>query len=355
MYIVMFLAGVLIGALITFIAFKSAQKNTEKQAQLYFENIANKILKENSQEFSTLNQKELTGLLMPFREQIEKFEKRVEENIVNGAKQFTNLDTNIRHVLETGKTLSQETNKLSTTFRYSTKAQGRWGEFVLDRVLEMSGLRKNEEYFEQKTVDGKRPDVIVMLPENRCIIIDVKTTLTPYDDYLNAEDEIEKQAHLKTFKESIKSHISNLAKNGYSELESLSSPEYVLMFIPIESCYSLLFADDAQLWDLAWKNRIMPVSPSNLLATLKIINSFHIVNRQNQNAQEIASLAGRMIDKFKDLCRDIATIDTNLKQALTKLNGHGNIIKQIEKLEELGAKSPKEIKPEAAALIGGED
>jgi len=360
MEFITFILGLAIGAAGAFALIKTAEKKAQsktdetlekiqKEMQLYFENIANKALKENSHEFSTQHKEKLTELLAPFREQIAKFEKKVEENIYKETEQFSKLDTNIKFVLETGSKLSQDTNKLAAALKGDSKTQGRWGELVLERILEVSGLRKDEEYLTQKSFDSKKPDVVVLLPENRCIYVDAKTSLAPYDAYINALDDIEKEASLKAFKDSVKNHISGLTKKEYFSASEFSSPEYVLMFIPIESCYNLLFADDAQLWDYAWKNKIMPVSPSNLLATLKIINSFHTVNRQNKNAQEIAMLAGKMINKFADLCKDLQKIDTNLKSALTKLGGRDNIIRNIERMEELGAKDVKSI-PQLALL-----
>ena len=368
--ILVFVVGLLIGAVVTFAIIKFADKNAkeesnvlieqiqkemQEQMQVYFENIANKALKENSQELSTQNKERLIELLVPFREQIEKFEKKVEENIHKETEQFSRLDTNIKYVLETGTKLSQQTTKLETTLKGDNKTQGRWGELVLERILEVSGLRKDEEYFTQKSFDGKRPDAVVLLPENRCIFVDAKTSLNHYDDYVNALDEIEKDSQLKLFKESIKNHISGLAKKEYQEITEFSSPDYVLMFIPIEGCYNLLFADDAQLWDFAWKNKIMPVCPSNLLATLKIINSFHTVNRQNKNALEIATLAGKMINKFVDLCADLQKVQTNLANALKKLDGRDNIIRHIERMEELGAKDVKQDSKKALAVLNVEE
>jgi len=365
-FIIGLVIGIIVGVVLTSFLAKKAEKNAQlntdatieklqKEMQLYFENIANKALKENSQEISNQNKERLTELLVPFREQIAKFEKRVEENIYKETEQFSKLDTNIKYVLETGSKLSQQTTKLATTLKGDNKTQGRWGELVLERILEVSGLRKDEEYFTQKSFDGKKPDVVVVLPENRCIFVDAKTSLNHYDDYINALDEIEREAQLKLFKESIKTHISGLAKKEYQEIENFASPDYVLMFIPIEGCYNLLFADDAQLWDFAWKNKIMPVSPSNLLATLKIINSFHTVNRQNKNALEIATLAGKMINKFVDLCSDLQKVQTNVANALKKLEGRDNIIRNIERMEELGAKDVKQDSKKALAVLDVEN
>ena len=352
-FILGLIIGLVIGALCVFQINKKVQcdaqaninatvEKVQKEMQLYFENIANKTLKENSQEFSNQNKEKLTELLIPFREQISKFEKRVEESIYKEAEQFSKLDTNIKNVLETGAKLSAQTLKLSTTLKGDNKTQGRWGELVLERILEVSGLRKDEEYFTQKSFDGQKPDVVVLLPENRCIFVDAKTSLAHYDDYINAVDETEKVTQLKFFKDSIKTHITGLARKEYQEISEFSSPDYVLMFIPIEGCYNLLFSDDAQLWEFAWKNKIMPVCPSNLLATLKIINSFHTVSRQNKNAQEIATLAGKMVNKFLALCEDLNKLQTNFTNALKKLEGKDNIIRNIERMQELGAKDVKE-------------
>ena len=348
------IAGLIIGAVAAFLIQKSAEKNAQtktdetlqtiqKEMQLYFENIANKALKENSQELNNQSKEKLLELLEPFREQIRNFQKKVEENLAAETKNYSSMETNIKCVLEAGNKISQDTLRLATALKGDNKTQGRWGEMVLERILELSGLRKDEEYLTQKSFDSKKPDVVVLLPENKCIYIDAKTSLAPYDDYINAQDDIEREAALKIFKDSVKTHITGLAKREYYEIEVYSSPEYVLMFIPIESCYNLLFSDEAQLWDFAWKNKIMPVSPSNLLAALKIINSFHTVNRQNKNALEIATLAGKMINKFATLCEDLRKIDTSLKSAINKLAGKDNIIRNIERMQELGAKDVTKI------------
>ena len=365
-FIIGLVIGIIVGVVLTSFLAKKAEKNAQlntdatieklqKEMQLYFENIANKALKENSQEISNQNKERLTELLVPFREQIAKFEKRVEENIYKETEQFSKLDTNIKNVLETGAKLSAQTLKLSTTLKGDNKTQGRWGELVLERILEVSGLRKDEEYFTQKSFDGQKPDVVVILPENRCIFIDAKSSLAHYDDYINVVDENEKQNQLKLFKDSIKNHITGLARKEYQEINEFSSPDYVLMFIPIEGCYNLLFSDNAQLWEFAWKNKIMPVCPSNLLATLKIINAFHTVNRQNKNALEIATLAGKMINKFIALCEDLNKLQTNFANALKKLEGKDNIIRNIERMEELGAKDIKQDAKKSLAILNTEN
>lgn len=310
------------------------------QMKLHFENTANKVFKESSAEFSTQNKEKLEEFFSKFKEKIEDFEKRSEQNFKEEVENFTKFDINIRSFIEAGSKISHDTNSLVNVMRGDNRRQGNWGEIVLEKVLEASGLRNGEEFLLQKGVDEKRPDAVVLLPENRCIFIDAKTSFASWEAYVNCE-ECEKENHLKSFKDSTKAHITGLAKRDYSACEELTSPDYVLMFIPIESCYSMLFCDDGSMWDFAWKNKIMPVSPSTLLASLKIINSFHVVNRQNKNAVEISRLCTKMLDKFSDMLKDVLSARKSLISALKRLDGRDSILVNIEKLTELGATMTK--------------
>ena len=343
-----FLVGFLIGALCVFIPFKVIRKNDKasrdlmlEQMKLYFENTANRIFKENSSELSIQNREKLDEFFKRFKEKIEDFERRAEENFKTEADHFKTFDMNIKSFLETGNKISLDANSLVNVMKADNRASGRWGEIVLERVLESSGLRKDEEYKIQMGTAEGRPDATVFLPEGRCVYIDSKTSFAAWDGFVNAQDENEKQIHLKQFVDSTKAHINGLAKRDYSIDEA--SPDYVLMFIPIESCYSMMFCDDCALWDYAWKNRVMPVSPSTLLAALKIINAFHIVDRQNKNVLEMARLCTNIHDKFAALLTELLKIRDNLNSSLKKLNGSGNIINQIEKLEKLGCTYTKEL------------
>lgn len=348
MEILIFLVGFLIGALCVFIPFKVIRKNDKasrdlmlEQMKLYFENTANRIFKENSSELSIQNREKLDEFFKRFKEKIEDFERRAEENFKTEADHFKTFDMNIKSFLETGNKISLDANSLVNVMKADNRASGRWGEIVLERVLESSGLRKDEEYKIQMGTAEGRPDATVFLPEGRCVYIDSKTSFAAWDGFVNAQDENEKQIHLKQFVDSTKAHINGLAKRDYSIDEA--SPDYVLMFIPIESCYSMMFCDDCALWDYAWKNRVMPVSPSTLLAALKIINAFHIVDRQNKNVLEMARLCTNIHDKFAALLTELLKIRDNLNSSLKKLNGSGNIINQIEKLEKLGCTYTKEL------------
>ncbi|MFI3300325.1 MAG: DNA recombination protein RmuC [Candidatus Gastranaerophilales bacterium] len=348
MEILIFLVGFLIGAICVFIPFNLINKNNKvnqevlfEQMKLHFENTANKIFKESSQELSEQNKEKLDVVFKRFKDKIEDFEKRNEENFKVESENFTRFDINIKNFLETGNKISQDANSLVSVMRSDNRTSGKWGEIVLERVLEASGLRKDEEYKIQKGTAEGRPDATIFLPENRCVFIDSKTSFAAWFGFVNTEDELEKEIHLKSFIDSTKAHIAGLAKRDYSIDEN--SPDFVLMFIPIESCYSAMFCEDCTLWDLAWKNKIMPVSPSTLLSALKIINSFHVVDRQNKNAIEISRLCTSMLDKFASLLNELLKIKTNLNDSLKKLNGTGNIINQIKKIENLGGVMTKNL------------
>ena len=348
MDILIFLVGFLIGALCVFIPFKVINKNNKvsqdlmlEQMKLYFENTANKLFKESSSELSLQNREKLEEFFKRFKEKIEDFEKKTEENFKAETENFTRFDMNIKSFLETGNKISHDANSLVNVMKSDNRASGRWGEIVLEKVLESSGLRKDEEYkIQQGSAEG-RPDATVFLPDNRCVYIDSKTSFAAWDGFVNAQSDDEKQIHLRQFIDSTKAHINGLAKRDYSIEEA--SPDYVLMFIPIESCYSMMFCDDCALWDYAWKNKVMPVSPSTLLAALKIINAFHIVDRQNKNVLEMARLCSSVHDKFAALLSELLKIRDNLNNSLKKLNGTGNIINQIAKLEKLGCTYSKDL------------
>lgn len=341
MEIIIFISGFVIGAFSAYIPIFLNRKSREhlnenmlEQMKLYFENTAYEALQRNSRTFAEQNCEKLDEFFKRFKDKIEDFEKRTEENFKLETENFTRFDMNIKSFLETGNKISQETNSLVNVMKSDNRTQGHWGEIILQRVLEASGLRNNEEYQLQHVTPEGRPDATVFLPGGRCIHIDSKTSFDSWNGYVNAKDETEKEIHLKQFIDSTKSHITGLAKRQYSSDEK--SPDFVLMFIPIEGCYSMMFCENCALWDLAWKNNIMPVSPSTLLAALKIINSFHIVDRQNKNAIEISRLCSGMIDKFSALLNDLLKIRTTLDSTLKKLNGTGNILNQIKKIEKLG-------------------
>lgn len=348
MEILIFLGGFLIGALCVFIPFKVIRKNDKvsrdlmlDQMKLYFENTANRIFKENSSELSSQNREKLDEFFKRFKEKIDDFERRTEENLKTESENFKTFDMNIKSFLETGNKISLDANSLVSVMKADNRTSGKWGEIVLDRVLEASGLRKDEEYKIQKCTAEGKPDATVFLPEGRCVYIDSKTSFAAWEGFFKAKDEAEKQIYLKQFVDSTKAHINGLAKRDYS-VEN-ASPDYVLMFIPIESCYSMMFCDDCALWDYAWKNDVMPVSPSTLLAALKIINAFHVIDKQNKNVLQMSRLCTSVHDKFASLLDELLNIQDDLSNSLKKLNGRANIINQIEKLEKLGCTYTKKL------------
>ncbi|MDD3436443.1 MAG: DNA recombination protein RmuC [Candidatus Gastranaerophilales bacterium] len=350
MEIIIFLVGFLCGAGVVFVIFNTINKSTKttteqmfSQMQVYFENIANKLFKENSEDFSNKNKEKLEEFFSKFRERIEDFEKRTEQNFKHEVENFTKFDTNIKSFIEAGSKISHDTNALVNVMRGDNRKQGHWGEIVLEKVLDASGLRNGHEYLLQKGFDEKRPDAVILLPENRCIYIDAKTSFASWDAYVNSNSDEERDFNLKSFKDSTKTHIAGLVKKDYASTGEYTSPDYVLMFIPIESCYSLVFCDDSQMWEFAWKHKIMPVSPSTLLASLKIINSFLVVERQNKNAVEIARICTKMLDKFSEMLKELLDARKKLISALIKLNGRDNILDNIEKLRDLGATINKQI------------
>lgn len=348
MEIIIFLTGFICGAAIVFAIFALTQRKAEDakeelitRMQLQFENLTNKIFKETSEEFTSKNREKLDEFFAKFKERIEDFEKRTEDNFKTEAEKLVVFDTNIKEFISEGKNISTYTSSLVNVMKSDNRKQGSWGEIVLARVLEASGLREGEEYELQKGSAEGRPDATIYLPEQRVVYIDAKTSLASWESYVNAQDDSEKEEKLKEFLDSTKSHISGLSKRDYTLSEG--SPDYVLMFIPIESCYSLLFCEDNKLWDIAWKNNVMPVSPSTLLAALKIINQFHTVSRQNKNALEISRLCSKMLSKFADMLKDILGARKNIISALTRLNGQDSIMRNIERVQELGINMDKDI------------
>lgn len=343
-FLIIFLVGFILGAGLVYFIFTQVTKNSKAD----FENIANRIFKQSSAEFSSQNVERLDEFFKRFKDRIDDFEHKTNEKFEDEKKNFLIFDTNIKSFLEAGNKISMDTNALVNVMKSDNKTSGRWGEIVLEKVLEASGLRKDEEYKVQAGMAEGRPDATVYLPDNKCVYIDSKTSFASWDGYVNAENDVDREYYYKQFIESTKTHIKGLAKREYDA--DLCSPDYVLMFIPIESCYSVMFCDDCALWKFAWEKGIMPVSPTTLLAALKIINSFLVVDRQNKNVLEISKICSRMIDKFSDLLSDMQKIRNAFNSAMTKLSGKDNIINQLTRIEELGVKGAKE-RPEIPEKI----
>jgi len=327
-----------------------------KDFQLEFQNIANKLLDEKSQKFIETNRSNLDVLLNPLKENIKAFEDKVEKVYNMEAAERNTLKGVITQLMDLNKLISSEAQNLTKALKGDNKKQGNWGEVILEKVLERSGLVKGQEYRLQAsitTTDGTRlqPDAIIDLPDDKHLVIDSKVSLIAYERLVNCETEEERKLFSKAHVESIRGHVSNLSAKNYHDLYQINSPDFVLLFVPIESSFSFAVQLDAELFSDAWDKRVVIVSPSTLLATLRTIASIWKQERQNRNVLEIARLSGAMYDKFVGFVGDMEGIGKNIKMsqsaydnALNKLSeGSGNLIKTAEKIKGLGAKANKQI------------
>lgn len=335
----------------------SKEEEMQKKLTLEFENIAAKILKQNTSDFSKTNQEEIENLLKPFKEKIEGFEKKIADTRTEEIKDITSLKTEIKNLMEKSQEISEEANNLTKALKGENKTQGNWGEVILQRTLEMSGLRENIEYVAQESVrlegerNAKNPDIIVHLPEDKHLIIDSKVSLVSYEKYYNSEDNEQREKSVKEFIDSVKTHIKGLSEKTYQNAEGLNSPDFVLMFIPIEASFNLIFQTDKDLFEFAWDKKIMVVGPSTLLASLKTINLFWNQEKQTKNVMQIVKEAGSLYDKFVGLLEDLKGVSGQFNKTkdtfdsiFNKLSeGNGNLINRVKKLELLGAKAQKQI------------
>jgi len=328
----------------------------QQKFQLEFQNIANKLLDEKSQKFVETNKTNLDILLNPLKENIKAFEEKVDKVYNMEAAERNTLKGVISQLMELNKLISNEAQNLTKALKGDSKKQGNWGEVILERVLERSGLVRDREYRMQASLisaDGSRlqPDVIIDLPDEKHLIIDSKVSLVAYERLVNAESEDDRKLFSKAHVESIRGHVNGLSSKNYHDLYQINSPDFVLLFIPIESSFSFAVQLDAELFSDAWEKRVVIVSPSTLLATLRTISSIWKQERQNRNVLEIARLSGAMYDKFVGFVGDMESIGKNIKQsqtaydsAINKLTeGNGNLTKTAEKIKGLGAKANKQL------------
>ena len=333
---------------------KAEFEELQRRLTLEFENIAARILRQNATEFRENNLKTLGDILTPFKERIQSFEKQVQETYNLELRDKASLQQEVKGLFELSKKLSEEANNLTRALKGDVKKQGNWGEVILERVLERSGLTKGVEYEMQYSVksnegDVLRPDVVIRLPENKHIIVDSKVSLVAYEQFVSAELSEEKERHLKAHVESIRNHIKGLAEKSYQNADGIDSPDFVLLFMPIEPAFSAAVQLDMDLFNFAWERKIVIVSPSTLLATLRTVSSVWKHEKQTQNALEIARQGGEMFDKFTAFLKDIESIGEQIDklekvygEAKKKLSdGKGNLINRARKLEQLGAKTSK--------------
>jgi len=328
----------------------------QQKFKLEFENVAEKLLKEKSREFVDVNKANMDHILNPLKENLKVFEEKVDKVYNMEAAERNTLKGVITQLMELNKQISDEAQNLTKALKGDNKKQGNWGEVVLERVLERSGLVRDQEYRMQVSLqmpDGTRfqPDVIIDLPDEKHLVIDSKVSLVAYERLVNAETEDERKLYSKAHVESIRSHVIGLSAKNYHDLYQINSPDFVLLFVPIESSFSFAVQLDAELFSDAWDRRVVIVSPSTLLATLRTISSIWKQERQNRNVLEIARLSGEMYDKFVGFVGDMESIGKNIKQsqdaydkALNKLtDGRGNLTITAEKVKKLGAKANKQI------------
>ena len=328
----------------------------QQRFKLEFENIASKLLEEKSAKFTEHNRVSMDIILNPFKEHIRSFEEKVEKVYKSESDERNVLKGVISQLMDQTKQIQEDANNLTRALKGDSKKQGNWGEVILERVLERSGLIKDREYRIQtslNTAEGSRvqPDVIIDLPDDKHIVIDAKVSLVAYERLVTAESEIDRELYLKQHLGSVKSHIQGLSGKNYHGLNQLNTPDFVLLFMPIESSFGIAVQQDAELFNYAWDRKVVIVSPSTLLATLRTIASIWKQERQNRNVMEIARLSGTMYDKFVGFLTDMEGIGRNIKlsqdaydKALNKLSsGTGNLSNTSEKIKKLGAKATKQI------------
>ncbi|GMT46084.1 MAG: DNA recombination protein RmuC [bacterium] len=328
----------------------------QKKFKIEFQNMANAILKQNTREFNETSHKNMSDLLNPLKEKITDFEKKVEETYQKGKNDQIVLKEELKRLQELNMKLGEEAGNLTKALKSDSKKQGNWGEVVLERILERSGLNKNEEYFLQYTAKGEdgnmlRPDVLIKLPEEKHLIIDAKVSLTAFQEYIAAEDETKRGKALKLHLHSIRNHIKELSEKNYHNLKGLNTPDFVLMFMPVEPAFGAAVQADPDLFNFAWEKRIVIVSPTTLLATLRTVASIWSHEKQTRNALEIAQQGGKLYDKFEGFLKDLEKIGDNLDKAQASYteahkklaSGRGNLLGQVEKLKTMGAKATKQI------------
>jgi len=321
-----------------------------------FENLANKILEEKTGKFTEQNKTNLDAILKPLQEKIKDFEKKVEETHKKDIEDRASIQERIRNLIESSNKISEEANNLTKALKGESKTQGNWGELILENILERSGLVKDREYFVQQSLrddSGNRfqPDVIVKYPGDRSVVVDSKVSLVAYERYVSAKDDKEREKALSDHLISIKSHVKSLSEKSYSDLYQLKTLDFVMLFMPIEPAYLIAIQHEPDLWNYAYEKRILLISPTNLIAALKMIASIWRQEYQSQNVMEIALQSGALYDKFVGLVDDLQDIGNKLEStrkahdnAMNKLStGKGNLLGRVENIKKLGAQTKKEI------------
>lgn len=345
---------------------EESYKKTQNESLVQFENLANRLFDEKTKKFSRDSKSNIEQLLNPLKENISEFKRKVEETYDKESKERHTLASKIEDLVSLNEQISKDATNLTNALKGQSKTQGDWGEMILESILDHSGLVKGREYFVQETFKdesgkNKRPDVTIKYPDNRYIIIDSKVSLTAYEKYVNEEDENLQNIHLQSHIRSIKNHIDDLSGKEYEKRDK--ALDFVFLFIPIEPAFLTALQADNQLWNFAYKKRIVLMSPTNLLATLRVIADVWNKEIQNQNAREISKRGEHLLEKFIGFVNDMEDIEKYLKkvdekygEAMKKLSkGSGNLIGQAQKLKQLGVSTKKQLPekyaPEDDAIV----
>ena len=340
--------------------FKQTGESLKKEFQL----LASQIFEKQGEVFRARNEAHLSTVLAPFKTQLSDFRQKVDQVYTTDAKDRASLLTEVRNLQRASEKVNEETENLTRALKGDTRIQGNWGELVLERVLEESGLRKDHEYVLQhsfRNADGdiKRPDVIIHLPEDKDVVVDAKVSLVAYETAVSSDDDAAREVAIKRHVQSVRAHVKKLSDQSYDQLPGVRSLDFVLLFVPVESAFTLAMEKDPSLFTEAFEKRLVIVSPTTLMMTLRIIDNVWRYEKQNKNAQEIARRAGALYDKLRVVLEDMDQLGRNLDQAsrsydsaYTRLaKGRGNLVRQVEQFRELGAtvkrSIPQEIVDEA--------
>lgn len=364
------LIGLLLLAGLSFIIYKMNTDDSDKTNDsteeldkikeilgLEFKNLANEIFDEKTKKITDLNKENISSILNPLRENIERFERKVETSNKDALEFNAILKSEINHLKSETLKMRDDANNLANALRGESKTQGNWGEQQMETILNAAGLEKNIHYEKEKNIktenlDNQRLDYIVKLPGDKCIVIDSKVSLVAYVNYYNAEDDEEKKIHLKEHLKSINNHITTLSNKNYQDLD-INQPDYVLMFMANEPAFKLAVLEDVSIYNKAIDKNIVMVTNSTLFATLKTVAYMWKQDKANKNAIEIARQAGSLYDKFQSFSEDLIKVGNNLnttkntyEDAMKKLTeGKDNLVRKTERLRELGAKTSKKINP----------
>ncbi len=327
------------------------QEVAQKQMQEKFENLANKILEQKSAKFTEANKENLKHVLEPLDKDIKEFRKKIEDMHEKDVSQHASMKEFLGNLQNAQTQLSEEARNLTTALKGDSKKQGDWGEFILERTLEASGLEKGREFSMQETFDRQRPDAIIRLPENRAIVVDAKVSLTAYERFISESDEEQRKKALKEHLHSVKKHIDELSEKDYPAIEKINTPDFVLLFVPVEPAFGEALRADPNLYQYAFEKKIVLVTSTTLMATIKTVANLWKLEKQNKHARDVAKRAGLLYDKFVGFLESMDEIGKALgkassahQTAVERLStGSGHLVGQVEKLRKMGIQTKKEI------------